>query len=118
MRAVLTGLEFSTTYTVYVHGVDEWNRAETKTLTLTTGPMGTRTNARTTGDRVLLDERPFFPVAVWGQCSDGFGSNIDDGINLFMGAGCGDEPRLADAACRTRVLGCRLARTARSKAAA
>jgi hypothetical protein len=95
-EAVLTGLEFSTTYTVYVHAVDEWNRAETKTLTLTTGPMGTRTNARTTGDRVLLDERPFFPVAVWGQCADGFGSNINDGINLFMGAGCGDEPMLAD----------------------
>jgi len=94
--AVLTGLEFSTTYTVYVHAVDEWNRAETKTLTLTTGPMGTRTNARTIGDRVLLDERPFFPVAVWGQCSDGFGSNLADGINLFMGAGCGDEPMLAD----------------------
>ena len=54
-----------------------------------------RTNARTIGDRVLLDERPFFPVAVWGQCSDGFGSNINDGINLFMGAGCGDEATLA-----------------------
>jgi hypothetical protein len=95
-EAVLTGLEFSTTYTVYVHAVDEWNRAETKNLTLTTGPMGMRANARTTGDRVLLDERPFFPVAVWGQCADGFGSNIDDGINLFMGAGCRDEPRLAE----------------------
>jgi hypothetical protein len=92
--AVLSGLEFSTTYTVYLHAVDEWNRAATKTVTLTTGPMGTRTNARTTGDRVLLDERPFFPIAVWGQCADGFGSNIDDGINLFMGAGCGDEPSL------------------------
>ena len=30
-EAVLTGLEFSTTYTVYVHAVDEWNRAQTKT---------------------------------------------------------------------------------------
>jgi hypothetical protein len=94
-EAVLTGLEFSTAYTIYVHAVDEWNRAETRTLMLTTGPMGTRTNAQTTGDRVLLDERPFFPIAVWGQCADGFGSNIADGINLFMGAGCGDEPDLA-----------------------
>jgi hypothetical protein len=93
-EALLTGLEFSTTYNVYLHAVDEWNRAETTTLTLTTGPMGDRTNARTSGDRILLDERPFFPVAVWGQCADGYGSNIDDGINLFMGAGCGDEPEL------------------------
>jgi hypothetical protein len=90
-EAVLNGLEFSTTYNVYLHAVDEWNRAETKTLSLTTGPMGERTNARTSGDSILLDERPFFPIAVWGQCSDGFGSNIDDGINLFMGADCGDE---------------------------
>jgi hypothetical protein len=93
-EAVLTGLEFSTTYKVYLHAVDEWNRAQTTTLELTTGPMGDRTNARTSGDRILLDERPFFPVAVWGQCADGYGSNIDDGINLFMGAGCGDEPEL------------------------
>lgn len=93
-EAVLTGLEFSTTYNVYLHAVDEWNRAATTTLTLTTGPMGERTNARTSGDRILLDERSFFPVAVWGQCADGYGSNIDDGINLFMGAGCGDEPEL------------------------
>jgi hypothetical protein len=25
---------------------------------------------------------------VWSQCSDGFDSNISDGINLFMGQGC------------------------------
>src|SRR6266511_757198 len=75
-EAVLTGLEFSTTYKVYLHAVDEWNRAQTTTLELTTGPMGDRTNARTSGDRILLDERPFFPVAVWGQCADGYGSNI------------------------------------------
>jgi hypothetical protein len=86
--SVVTGLEFSTTYTVYLHAVDEWNRAETASLTLTTGPMATSSSARTQGDHIVVDDRPFFPTAVWAQCSDGFGSNIDDGINLFMGDGC------------------------------
>jgi len=95
----LSGLEFSTTYTVYLHAVDEWNRAETQTLTLTTGPMLNASAARTLGDEIVVDDQPFFPTAVWAQCSDMFGSNIDDGINLFMGDGCdddGDLPRRLD----------------------
>jgi hypothetical protein len=87
-QSVLEGLEYSTTYQVYLHAVDEWNRAETTTLSLTTGPMPSGSSARTQNDRIIVDDRPFFPTAVWGACSDGFGSNIDDGINLFMGDGC------------------------------
>jgi hypothetical protein len=41
-----------------------------------------------------VDDRAFFPTAVWGACSDGFGTNIDDGINLFMGDGCQDDVKL------------------------
>jgi hypothetical protein len=90
----LGGLDFSTTYQIYIHAVDEWNRAETSTLTLTTGPMPTTSSARTNADDIVVDDRPFFPTAVWGACSDGFGSNIDDGINLFMGDGCQDDVEL------------------------
>src|SRR5690349_21620114 len=43
----VTGLEFSTTYTAYLHAVDEWNRAQTATVTFTTGPMLDSSNART-----------------------------------------------------------------------
>src|SRR6266540_2993844 len=90
----LGGLEYSTTYHVYLHAVDEWNRAQTQTLTLTTGPMPESSAARTSGDHILVDDRPFFPSAVWGQCSDMLGSNIDDGINLFMGDGCDEDTEL------------------------
>ena len=45
----ITGLEFSTTYTAYVHAVDEWNRAQTATVTFTTGPMLDQSAARTSG---------------------------------------------------------------------
>jgi len=94
--STITGLEFSTTYTAYLHAVDEWNRAQTATLTFTTGPMLDQSNARTIGNSIFVDDRPFFPTAVWQQCSDMFGSNLDDGINLFMGDGCKDDTELPD----------------------
>jgi hypothetical protein len=87
-ESVIQGLEFSTTYTAYVHAVDEWNRAQTAAVTFTTGPMLDQSNARTSGTSIYVDDRPFFPTAVWAQCSDLFNSNIGDGINLFMGDGC------------------------------
>jgi hypothetical protein len=90
-QTVLTGLEFSTTYQVYLHAVDEWNRAQTSTVSITTQPMGSRSIATTNGGQIVVDDRPFFPTAVWAQCSDGFGSSIDDGINLFMGEGCSKD---------------------------
>jgi len=90
----ITGLEFSTTYTAYVHAVDEWNRAQTATVTFTTGPMLDQSAARTSGSSIYVDDRPFFPTAVWKQCSDMFDSNINDGINLFMGDGCMDYTAL------------------------
>ena len=93
-ESVVTGLEFSTSYTAYLHAVDEWNRAQTATVTFTTGPMLDQGNARTNGSGIFVDDRPFFPTAVWEQCSDMFNSNIEDGINLFMGDGCQDDTGL------------------------
>ena len=94
--STITGLEFSTTYTAYLHAVDEWNRAQTATVTFTTGPMLDQSNARTIGNGIVVDDRPFFATAVWQQCSDMFGSNLEDGINLFMGDGCKDDTELTD----------------------
>jgi hypothetical protein len=93
-EAVLTGLDFSTTYQVHVHAVDEWNRSQQATLSLSTGPMPGASSARTNGDDIVVDDRPFFATAVWEQCTDGIGRNINDGINLFMGDGCRDDSKL------------------------
>ena len=90
-ESVLTGLEFATTYQVYLHAIDEWNRATTTTVTITTQGMPDRSVASTNGSQIVVDNRPFFATAVWGQCSDGFNSNINDGINLFMGDGCSTD---------------------------
>jgi hypothetical protein len=90
-QSVISGLELSTTYQVYVHAVDEWNRAQTVTTTLTTAPMPAQSVATTGSGHIVVDDRPFFGTAVWAQCSDGIGSNLDDGINLFMGYGCSKD---------------------------
>ncbi len=90
-ESLLTGLDFGTTYQVYLHAIDEWNRAQTTTVTITTQGMPARSVASTNGGQIVVDNRPFFPTAVWGQCSDGFNSNINDGINLFMGDGCSTD---------------------------
>jgi hypothetical protein len=93
-QAVLTGLSFSTTYHVWLHAVDAYNRTQTAVVTLKTEPMSPDTIATTSGDRILVDGQPFFPLAVWAQCSDGYAANIADGINLFMGDGCGKDRQL------------------------
>ena len=93
-QTVLTGLAFSTTYQVWLHAVDEWNQTQSAVLTLTTAPMPGSTTATTNGDRIVLDGQPFFPLAVWAQCSDAYDANIADGINVFMGNGCGDDRQL------------------------
>src|SRR5882724_6694861 len=65
-ESVLTGLEFGTTYQVYLHAIDEWNRAQTTTVTITTEGMPNRSVASTNGSQIVVDNRPFFPTAVWG----------------------------------------------------
>ncbi|MFL6029091.1 MAG: hypothetical protein ACJ74D_03555 [Gaiellaceae bacterium] len=95
-ESVVTGLEHSTSYTAWVHAVDEWNRAQTANVQFTTGPMLDASQARTNGGAIYVDDRPFFPVAVWEQCSDMFNSNIEDGINLFMGDGCKNDTMLPE----------------------
>jgi hypothetical protein len=95
-ESVVTGLEFSSSYTAWVHAVDEWNRAQTASVQFTTGPMLDASQARTNGSSIYVDDRPFFPSAVWAQCSDMFNSNIEDGINLFMGDGCKDDTGLPE----------------------
>jgi hypothetical protein len=87
-ESAVTGMEPSTTYRIYLRAVDGWNRADTETLTLTTDAMSETSTAHTEADRIVVDDRPFFGRAVWKQCSDGFASTIEDGINLFLGDGC------------------------------
>jgi hypothetical protein len=90
-QATITGLAFSTTYQIWLHAIDEYGQTQAAALTVTTAPMGDQTIATTSGSKILLNGDPFFPITVWGQCSDGLSSSVADGINLFMGDGCGGK---------------------------
>ncbi len=87
-ESVLQPLEPATTYHAYLRARDDWDRIETTAVTFTTAPMPEKSSARTSLERIVVDSRVFFPTAVWEQCSDALGSNVADGINLFMGLGC------------------------------
>jgi len=91
--SVLTGLDASTTYNVYLRAFDDEQRLAAAGLTLTTSSIPETSAARTDGDRLVADDSPFFGRAVWKQCSDGLASNLDDGINLFIGEGCSRDDR-------------------------
>jgi hypothetical protein len=92
-ESVLAGLEATTTYQVYLHAADAEQRAADAALAVTTGPLPEGSAARTAGDRIVVDDSPFYGRAVWKQCSDGLASNLDDGINLFIGDGCSHDDR-------------------------
>jgi hypothetical protein len=92
-ESVLAGLEATTTYQVYLHAVDPEQRAADAALAVTTGPPPEASAARTAGGRIVVDDSPFYGRAVWKPCSDGLASNLDDGINLFIGDGCSRDDR-------------------------
>ena len=77
---------------------------QTTTVTITTTAMPDRSVASTNGSQIIVETARSFPTAVLSQCSDGFDSNINDEINLFMGQGCSPTTprwRRASTAART-----------------
>jgi hypothetical protein len=90
-QVTIDGLAFSTTYQIWLHAVDEYGQTQAAAMSVATAPMSDQTIATTSGSKILLNGNAFFPITVWGQCSDGLGSSVADGINLFMGNGCGDK---------------------------
>jgi hypothetical protein len=90
-ESALDGLEPATAYRAYLHAADAWGRSESATVSFTTRPLPETSTARIEGDDIVVDDRAFFPTAVWQQCSDALGTNIDDGINTFIGLGCDGE---------------------------
>ncbi|HEX6662789.1 MAG TPA: hypothetical protein VF025_03875 [Gaiellaceae bacterium] len=93
--SVLDGLEPGTDYHTYLHAVDDEGRTTTAEASFTTAPLPATSTATTEGDDIVVDGRPFFPTAVWQQCSDALGASVDEGINLFIGLGCdGDDVAL------------------------
>jgi hypothetical protein len=59
--------------------------------------------------RLLVDDRPFFPIMSWGECIDGFETSLPVGTNLYAANRCGgleaQLPALADRALSAAVQG-------------
>ena len=79
-RANLTGLRYATRYRVW---------AGDATLDLETAGVPASPAASTAGGAILLDGRPFFPLAVVAQCPSGYETTLAAGISLYAGNDCG-----------------------------
>ena len=94
-QATLTGLTFSSSYKVAVTAANEGGPGSVDEYVLTTPALSGPVQATTSGGVILLNGQPAFPKMVWAQCPDAVASNLDVGIDLFMGNGCGTGADLA-----------------------
>jgi hypothetical protein len=92
-----TDLSPATTYHLWLHDVDEWNRPLTTQLTVTTAPRTGTTAASVGNGSILLNGQPFFPLTTWSTCTNTIPDRIALGFNLFMGEGCGHEQTISSA---------------------
>ena len=93
--ATLTGLTFSSSYKVAVTAVNEGGPARVEEYVLTTPALSGPVQMTTANGVIQLNGQPFFPKLVWAQCPDAVAGNLDVGIDLFMGNGCGSGADLA-----------------------
>jgi hypothetical protein len=94
-QATLTGLTFSSSYKLAVTAANEGGSGRVDEYVLTTPALSGPVKASTSGGVILLNGQPSFPKMVWGQCPDAAAANLDVGIDLFMGNGCGSGAQLA-----------------------
>lgn len=93
--ATLTGLAFESSYKLAVTAVNDGGSAAVAQFVLTTPALSGTPKMTTADGAILLDGQPSFPKLVWGQCPDAVAGNLSDGIDLFMGNGCGTGADLA-----------------------
>ena len=93
--ATLTGLAFDSSYKLAVTAVNDGGSAAVAQFVLTTPALSGTPKMTTADGAILLDGQPSFPKLVWGQCPDAVAGNLADGIDLFMGNGCGTGADLA-----------------------
>ena len=94
-QATLTGLTYSSSYKVAVTAANEGGAGRVDEYVLTTPALSGPVKATTSGGVILLNGQPSFPKMVWDQCPDAVAANLDVGIDLFMGNGCGSGAQLA-----------------------
>jgi hypothetical protein len=94
-QATVTGLNFSSSYVLYVTATTPDGGSAVADFLLTTPAVTGPVHASTADGAILRDGQPWFPKLVWAQCTDAVGGNLAVGIDLFMGNGCGTGAELA-----------------------
>ena len=94
-EATVTGLTFSSSYTLAVTAENAGGQAPIAEFLLTTPALSGQVQMTTADGAILLDGQPSFPRMVWGQCPDAVAGNLAVGIDLFMGNNCGTGADLA-----------------------
>jgi hypothetical protein len=88
--AVVGGLVDETSYRLWVTAQASDGRTASAPFVLTTPALTAHPNGTVGNGALLLDGQPTFPTMVWGACSDRFAGLLSDGIDTFLGKGCGD----------------------------
>jgi hypothetical protein len=95
-QTTFASLTASTDYTVWVEATDDWGRTADTEVHVRTPPDESQTigSVSTSGGAIRVNDKPFFPLVLWDVCPSAVSRRINDGINLFMGDGCGNERAL------------------------
>jgi hypothetical protein len=91
--AIVGGLAAGTSYRLWVNAHAADGRTATSPFVLTTPPLAQQPSSSIANSTFMLDGQPSFPTMVWGACQDSYASLLADGIDLFMGKGCGNGSR-------------------------
>jgi hypothetical protein len=91
--AVVGGLSSGTSYRLWVNANAADGRKATSPFVLATPPLEQQPAPSIANSTFLLDGQPSFPSMVWGACEDSYASLLADGIDTFLGKGCGASSR-------------------------
>jgi len=91
--ATVTGLNWSTTYDLWVTANAADGRSATLPYALTTPPLDGSPTLSTSGGTVLLDGQLVFPSIVMGACPEAFQQLLADGVDFFEDSRC-DNPSI------------------------
>jgi hypothetical protein len=81
---------------VWLLARDDYDQTAATDLTIVTEPAAD-VEGTINGDTIMVNHEPTFPLMVWAACTSDVGAKLAQGINLFMGNGCGSDRNLTDA---------------------
>jgi len=90
-EVTLPGLVYGTAYRVWVTARSGDEEAQATIDVQTPAPAGPATGSRS-GEVMLVDGQPFFPLMIWSLCPNGYQPALLVGIDLFAEDPCGGLP--------------------------